>query len=437
MRMDPPSTSKSTVIQLYLSFYFFAIVSGIYISSYFQQPLTSIISFYVDDGWCSPESQGIGAHCFGDFYYPLAYINQNNPWSTGLIPAPPLGLFLLKPFGLIVDLFPSSAYGLVIFLGSLVLSILSIPIYLYKVKKLNASESILAGMMILSSAPIIVVLDRGNFLAICVPLIYFFLHFEKVGLSKKSFYFWIMLVLLKPHFALLGLVFLRGRNIKGAVKRWLLGFTIFCASFLLYPIGLKENFNSYFRQLVSYQEFASLGGIFPVNISIASSLSLFDAMLQTSFSKATTFVSIIIFITTVVIVYRSSTLLRVSIVFPVLLLPLILPQTSFHYYLVVLIPFYAFALLETLNRKIAAVDLTRKNTFSRLRNLSELALAIWPILLFAPWAIPWNVFASELHYVGTFGISMHWLLITWTLPIYLIGSLIYSELSRRQSSYKQ
>jgi hypothetical protein len=29
--------------------------------------------------------------------------------------------------------------------------------------------------------------------------------------------------------------------------------------------------------------------------------------------------------------------------------------------------------------------------------------------------------------------SMHWVLVVWSLPLCLIGSLIYSELSKRQT----
>jgi hypothetical protein len=437
VRNDRVGTAKEAIIQNYLSVYFFAVIIGIYVSSYFQQQLTSIFSFAVADGWCDPKLQGIGAHCFGDFYYTLGFINKDNPWSGSPIPYPPLGLFIFKPFGLIVDLYPANPYGLITYLAFIIMSILSIPIHLYKTKKLNGTESILIGMLIFSSAPMIVALDRGNVLAICVPLLYFFLHFEKEGISKKSFIFWVTLLLLKPQFALLGVLFLRGRNFKGAIKRWILGFILFSASFSLYPIGLKENFTAYLKQLIFYQEYVGLGSIFPVNVSMGSTLSTVDVLLETTFARTLTFVIIIVLIITAAVVYRSSAILRVSIVLPVILLPILLPQTSFHYYLINLIPFYIFVFKDASDWIIPEGASTRKNYFSRLRNLSELALAIWPILLFVPWAIPWNVFASGHNSFGTFGISMHWLLVTWTLPIYLIGSLIYSELSRKQKSSKR
>jgi hypothetical protein len=433
VKQDQIAMSKEKIIHLYLSVYLFAVVIGIYISSYFQQQLTNTLSFTVADGWCDPKLQGIGAHCFGDFYYVLGFISEDNPWSGSPIPYPPLGLFVFKPFGFIVDLFPANPYGVYTYLAFILLAMMSIPIHLYKIKKFNRSESILLGMLIVSSAPVIVALDRGNVVTLCVPLIYFFLHFEKAGISNKSFVFWLTLVLLKPQFALLGVLFLRGRNIKGAIRRGILGFTIFCASFLLYPIGLKENFTAYIKQLFSYQEYLPLGFVFPVNISLGSSLAIVDVIWQTSFARATTLVSIVILIATVVVVYRSSTMLKVSIVLPVLLLPIILPQTSFHYYLLVLIPFYAFIPLDNLSRKTLGDDLTRRISPRRIQNFCERALIIWPVLLFVPWAIPWNVLGSG--YMNTpLGISMHWLLVTWTLPIYLIGSLIYSELSRKQSS---
>jgi hypothetical protein len=289
-------------------------------------------------------------------------------------------------------------------------------------------------MLLLSSTPMIVGLDRGNVVVLCVPLLYFFLHFERENNAKWSFIFWTALVLVKPQFALLGLLFLRGRNIKGALKRVVLGFSIFCASFLTYPIGIFENIRAYLKQLVSYQDYGSLGNVFPVNVSLGSALSLVDVFNKTILTGSTQTISVVVLIATVLVTYRSSAKLSLSVVLSVLLLPIILPQTSWHYYLVVLIPFFVIAITDTPDLKIRIVEMIPKNLSFRLQNYLQIGLAAWATLLFVPWVIPWNVFAPNDAYFGASSISMHWLLVTWSLPFCLIGGLIYSELSKRQSS---
>ena len=424
----------NSITQVYVTAYLFALLIGIFVSSYFNQSLISILSFNVADGWCTAETQGVGNHCFGDFYYTLTFLEGNNPWSTNTNPYPPIALLIFKPFAFLVEIFPSSQFALFGYLGFLIISILTIPVHLFLTKKMDLSQSILLGMLILSSTPMIVGLDRGNLVVLCVPILYFFLHYESNGDAKKSFIFWVVLVLIKPQFALLGLIFLRNGNLKGAFKRVALGFCIFCASFLLYPIGIIGNLRAYLKQLVTYQDYGSLGNVFPVNISLGSGLSLVDVLNKTLFAEAAQTFSVILLIATFIVLYRSPIKLSNSAVLPVLLLPIILPQTSWHYYLVVLVPFFIFLMTNTSDTKIEKVDLHENFSNRRLFQFSYVMITAWSLLLFVPWVIPWNVFAPSNAYFGASSISMHWVLVVWSLPLFLIGSLIYAELSNRQSS---
>jgi len=413
--------------------YLFATIIGTYISSYFQIPLISILSFNVADGWCTAETQGVGAHCFGDFYYTLTFLDQSNPWSTTVNPYPPVALLIFKPFELLGELFPSSQFALFCYLGFLIASILSIPIHLFFTKKMSISYSILVGMLILSSTPTVVGLDRGNLVVLCMPIIYFFLHYEREGDIKRSFIFWMALVLIKPQFALLGIIFLRNANVKSAFSRLALGFSLFCASFLIYPTRIIENLNAYLKQLVSFQDYGSLGNVFPVNISLGSALSLVDDFNKAMFAGAAQFIGILLLIVTIIVVYRSPATLSKSIVLPTLLLPIILPQTSWHYYLIALVPFFIFAITNTSDSKVGK-DTGNENTLSNgLQKFSQVGLSVWAVLLFVPWTAPWNVFAASNANFGSSTISMHWVLVIWSLPSFLIGSLILTEFSKREN----
>jgi hypothetical protein len=433
--MGPTEIKSRTekALNVYVSGYLFAILGGVYVSSYFQKSLISVLSFNVDDGHCTAQTQGVGAHCFGDFYYPLLFINQDNPWSTSPIPYPPLGLIIFKPFAFLVETFPNSQFGLFAYLGFLILTVSTIPIHLFVTKKIDITNSIVAGMLILSSTPMIVALDRGNVIVICLPLLYFFLHYESQNNAKRSFILWITLVLIKPQFALLGLVFLRDANMRGALKRAVLGFAIFCLSFLTYPVGITENLRAYSKQLVGYQDYGSLGNVFPVNVSIGSALSLVDVFNKTTFTEATQIVSMILLLATVIVVYRSPAKLSMSVVLPVLMLPVILPQTSWHYYLTVLIPFFIFLITDKTVPKARIFDTKNRNFLHRLHNHLQIGLIVWALLIFAPWVIPWNVFAANQANFGALSTSMHWVLVIWSLSVCLVVSLIYAELSNRQN----
>ena len=50
--------------------------------SYLGFSSSSSLSYYVNDGWCT-KGQGIGSHCFGDFYYPFNFSNLDAPWAAG------------------------------------------------------------------------------------------------------------------------------------------------------------------------------------------------------------------------------------------------------------------------------------------------------------------------------------------------------------------
>jgi hypothetical protein len=303
---------------------------------------------------------------------------------------------------------------------------MTIPGHLFLSKKISLSRSILLGMLILSATPTIVGLDRGNLIILCMPLLYFFLHYEREGNSKRSVFFWVALLLIKPHFALFGVIFFRNANLIAALKRYTLGFALFSGSFLIYPSELVVNIKAYYRQLVGYQDYATLGNVFPVNISLGNALSLVDVFHGTTFASGVKVLGLVFLIVTLVIVYRSPAKLSSSNVLPTLMLPIILPQTTFHYYLVVLVVFFIFAIINTVDS-----SLERNIVENRLHNYSQIGLSVWAGILFAPWAFSWIIFSPVGSYFATSVISMHWLLVIWSLPVCLVGSLLYLEISKR------
>ena len=52
-----------------------------FLPDYLNYKRIEALSFMIRDGWCSPSTEGIGDHCFGDYYYPFTFLNTVNPWS--------------------------------------------------------------------------------------------------------------------------------------------------------------------------------------------------------------------------------------------------------------------------------------------------------------------------------------------------------------------
>jgi hypothetical protein len=65
-----------------------SIFLAVFISSYFNWAITSIVSYPPQDGWCDTTTTGIGEHCFGDFLAPVS-ISSEQPWRQGINPKPP------------------------------------------------------------------------------------------------------------------------------------------------------------------------------------------------------------------------------------------------------------------------------------------------------------------------------------------------------------
>ena len=62
----------SSILVALLGFSFISILA---VGSYYDQPITQILSFNVYDEHCQLEIHGVGQHCFGDFVLQMNFIN--------------------------------------------------------------------------------------------------------------------------------------------------------------------------------------------------------------------------------------------------------------------------------------------------------------------------------------------------------------------------
>ena len=407
---------------------------AIFLNSYLGFRATETISFAIDDGWCNLPHEGIGDHCFGDFYSPLRFVNLTNPWGGAANPYPPLTNFVLKPFYFLREEFmlPNLSLAIYFLLGF-------IGLYLMvkdatKLLDFGRVKSFILGTFVCTSAPIIVALDRGNNQIFLIPLVYLFFKFCLQDNFNKAIYIGVILVLFKPQFILFGTFFLTIPGKKLFLKWLTLNIATFSATFILYPVGLKNNIYAYFMQLVDFQNYTPAGSLNPVNLSIPNSIGVIEKIVRVFRSQSDLSYAERVFHATpltvflllfVIYIFRREGSYRTPLSNLLLasLLVITLPNISYHYYLSLLIPFFIFFISDYQPK-----NLSFKRDPLR-RNSARLSLSLVLIFGFIPWQFPWALLPI-FEYLGTKNLGINWLICQFSLLFLLLSLLIPIDIKR-------
>jgi len=169
------------------------VIVGIIFAGYKGIHWSELLSFRVDDGWCRTGIEGIGRHCFGDFGLPYNRGNFQNVYEPGNMDATstPLTAVIFEFF----RLFPYDI-ALVIYQSWMILSVF-LPIFLVSTSyslavRIGASTIIGVGSIGAISA-----IDRGNHVAVLVPLgLAYIISLEKKRWSQ-ALLFLVILSMLK------------------------------------------------------------------------------------------------------------------------------------------------------------------------------------------------------------------------------------------------
>jgi hypothetical protein len=400
-------------LSLYVLLNSIAIFFHIFTSSYYFYRITESLSAQTDDRWCAPTVQGVGNHCFSDFFSVLGWVNFTHPWTTDPKlaqpypnPLPPFVAFIFRPFAHLVQSNKTSMLPLMLYLGILVAAVLLPIVHLYYTKKVSLFVAILMAAMTLNVAPLLAGIDRGNILLLCVPFLYFFY----VGILDSRFRLvlvvGVLLVLLKPQMILLGFIFLARRQWRMGME-WL-GATIggSFAAFILYPHGVFQNIVDFYHQASRYQNYVRQGDIFPINVSFSNTIAIFWRFISTHpFSSALVpLISVILCLAACVSLlalgkYRSTfhNLLIVTA------LPILVPGVSFNYYLVLLLVPLLFIVSDyfasgrvTEEEGGSPSNFARSSTRLFRSRLIGTLFATTNVLLLIPWALPWSLFVTTL-----------------------------------------
>lgn len=425
-----------------------------FISSYFKTNLTEALIFKVEDGWCDTATQGIGFHCFGDFYstmqFPLA-----SPWTESVTAYPPFSLVIIKLIKTMYIASNASNLVLLFFLTALVLALVFPVIHLYATKRVKSLRAcILMAIGLLTLAPAMMVLDRGNNLGFAVPFIYLCYVSASNGQTKSFMVISVFLCLWKPQLGVISLYLLFiGRY--GWFLRWLLITTSgYLVSFSVFGVGsLLENVRLFLKNLIAYQGYVALPSYSPSNWSFSNFIltaldvpRIFGDISNLGLVNSSSIpeeiinvVPVLFLISTLSVIYwKRSHLHNLTVLTLLCLLAILTPSVSFSYYLALLIPlvvviFYGIIAANEIGESQLDNEQLLVNTFILdILGTRKQLLVFSAVLLtcFVSWPFTWGMLGvSESNPTNTIGIF-------WTVGLVLLVVWFFTILLRRKDSNK-
>ena len=423
------AVSPNRVIKFLTALGLMVMTFGTLWSAYLRQGYSETISFFVQDGWCETGSEGFGAHCFGDLYAPMSIASNPDPWSQDFkLAYTPLNFAYFR-------LLNSSILGSLGSHTSLVINIvltiaaLAIPgLYIWRHQTKFAGISGLWVLLIsLTSAPSIIMLDRGSSSFLLFPLVFFFyraIYDQRYTLATLTV---TLMSLWKPQTAILTigiLIFFGSRRFIKSICY--VAFSFLC-SFLLYPTNLPMNLTDWLKNSSAYQNYVPIptpgnysfvnfigflkGGM---NLLFFGAENLQDAFRPPLAENVVSLISIILALTFVVLILLNKkwiSLNHFTLISSIFLLTI--PGTTFGYYLtLMLIPLFV------LDRNLNARSINE--------GMSNLVYGLYLLLLFLmipPWPFNWGNLPIE---VGSSWatLGVHWMLVHFVASIIVLLSIL-------------
>ena len=396
---------KSFTLNAISILFYTGIFLSIFIPSYFNWNLTEILSNRVKDGWCNPEKEGIGLHCFGDFYAPMGIAGNQDPWRIGVNPNPPFAMLIFKLFYTISN-FTAPRFSLTLYILLIFCAFMLPAVHAWRKSIKTYQIKLLYLSMYAMSMPAISLIDRGNIIAFTVPLVYFayWFHKEKPQLAASLL---VIAVVIKPQLAIFMVLLLVIKQYRLFVLAVFSGLTLNLAGFLFFK-SPKISISNWIESIISYPAYAGEGKIYPVNVSLQNTLFLMDKALETNFAESwiITTASVLVLIYVASILFNLKQLSSDQLFYQIVILLLIAGGTVFSYYAVYLSLVFLFLSFFDDHDSIF------KNPYSSLCTTALLMLLI-PI---SP--LSWKLFP----FLSNFGQAT--VAITWTLASCVLVLLI-------------
>lgn len=181
-----------------------ALLGSLFVAAYSDARPTEHISFYVDDGWCEASREGIGDHCFGDFYFPQRLMGEDSILENTIgIPHPYFPSTTL--FHRVFEVFAAERTGLFVYLVVLAMAGMVPPLVASRGRSWPERVFAVLGLGVLS-LPFLITIDRGNSAIVGACFGSLALMFSRRGSARAFDVFAVLASLVRPQYLLLALL---------------------------------------------------------------------------------------------------------------------------------------------------------------------------------------------------------------------------------------
>jgi hypothetical protein len=415
--------------------------------SYLGFDVFSSRMFFSADGECDPATQGIGVHCFSDYYVLVNVLESGSPHSGfGSTPYPAAALVPFMFFRLLTDVTGILWLGLAAYLFTLA-TLISFSVWVATKGQSFEKRVLIFSALVLLSPAVLATLDRGNSVGFLIPALVWLFSSIQNQKSSQTVMALALLSLIKPHYGVVALAFILAGRVKVGSKALALGVTLNLLSFLVFwPREFPSNLLNWANNLFGYQEYATVTGLWPQNISFSQSIYLLfyipnvasGGQLQTTLDFIEARQGLwgpltLLFVIALVFTFRknfSITQISILVVSAVSMTSAI----SYYYYIVVAIPF----ILSLHNASNSSLDSVNESVQKQSQDISntKINFALWLASILTLVQFPVLGISQEgEHIITTAGlIGGVWI----TCYLYILAVLVRStEKSKRPQERNQ
>ena len=420
-----------TYLVPYISVLAFALFFQQFLPDYFRFSKLEAISFRSNDGWCESKLEGFGIHCFGDFYYPRTFMKLANPWEGGMNPWPPFSFYVYKPLDFL-SVTVNPRFGIIFFICFSLIAVL-FPLFHLKfiAKEISGLGFSILLMITFTFSPIIVSLDRGSNVIFCIPFLYLFFLSLLNDKNRVAMLYLSILILLKPQFMILTLLFYYFKGLRYFLIRTLFLSVLFISSFALYPKSFPNNIINWLSHTLAYQNYGGKGMLVPPNLSMTSNINvfanIFNFNIPNSISRILVYFLAILCLSYCVKVNKRRTIWHNFIA--LLFFPILFTGTAFHYYLSILyVPVLIYVALVFATKASMFLDRVNSCEFKLpvlTKNFQSRVLLLFSICAFIPWGIPWSLVTGDFRNRGWDTVGINWLPAQYLLMVLALSVIFH------------
>jgi hypothetical protein len=376
--------------------------------SYFGVETYASRSFPGADAWCTTLSQGLGSHCWGDYYYPLIVVSSQSDWASDYEnpgPAASFAPFLIS--SVLGSIIGFGHPGLIIFLSAMIL-LIGWSVWTGTKGMKFEPRLVLFTTLTLFSPPLIATLDRGNSVGFVVPLLVWFYWALQNQLRYQGILAIVILTVVKPHFAVLLFLYLVRGDFKTFSKGTLLGGIVHVLAYLVIAREqFPKNMLDWLAGLASYQDYTTVVSGWPQNISFAQALYTFASFFrgEQKTNNVLEFIAnnqglvgpiVLLTVILTIFIFRKS-LRDVQIAIILTSLIVMTSSTSFYYYAIFSIP----ALLAVTHMKIQQKAISPLADSGQSKMSKRIDFILWSALVLTLIQLPMYELDSKPAIIGS------------------------------------